>query len=174
MHCATLVVCTHPAIHSLRARRTQPHAATGACRLCGSSSPCSCCPCLVQFLRVCLTVQKAHCSNVPDREDTAAVLQTDVLIYVCPSPHALPRTVITRAATPCSFFIQSSSATSYCTHPPLTSSYHTWALLCVLLQHTPFPLSILSPCIRISGPHLPSARHINTTINTTHRGVLHY
>ena len=48
--CATLL-CVHPALLSpLRQRRPQPHELTGACRLRGSSLPCSCCPCLVQFL----------------------------------------------------------------------------------------------------------------------------
>jgi hypothetical protein len=57
LHCATLLVYTLPFSPSAT-DGPSPMQLTGACRLCGSSSPCSCCPCLVQFLRVCLTVQK--------------------------------------------------------------------------------------------------------------------
>jgi hypothetical protein len=55
---------------------------------------------------------KAHCSNVPHPEDTAAILQIDVRLGLAGSPHALQDPDITRVGTPCIFLSHSLSTTN--------------------------------------------------------------
>jgi hypothetical protein len=73
--CAMLLPYTLPISPSAR-DGPSPMQLTGACRLRGSSSPCSCCPCLVQFLKSASlfksplferTESRRHCRNSPNR-----------------------------------------------------------------------------------------------------------
>lgn len=95
LHCATLLVYTLT-ISPSATDGPSPMQLTGACRPCGSSSPCSCCPCLVRFLGVCLTVQKPTVRTY--RIEKTLPQCSDLTFYTAfaPSPHTLHYTDIIR------------------------------------------------------------------------------
>ena len=97
-----------------------PMQLTGACRPCGSSSPCSCCPCLVRFLGVCLTVQKPTVRTY--RIEKTLPQCSDLTFYTAfaASPHTLHHTVIIRLERPAATFFCSRHR-PILTHPSLSN-----------------------------------------------------
>jgi hypothetical protein len=133
-----------------------PMQLTGACRLCGSSSPCSCCPCLVQFHRVCLTAQKPTIRTYQIEQTLPQYsISTSRSAFVA-SPPALHCTDITHTATPCSFFVQPSSATYHCISYALDFTLPHLASLCTIPRYTTLPLATLALCCGTpTNPLLP-------------------
>jgi hypothetical protein len=110
---------------------------TGACRLCGSSSPCSCCPCLVQFLRVCLTVQKPTVRTYRIQKTLPQYCKSAFDFRLAEGPHALQDPDITRVGTPCRFVTQSLSTTNRHTSFATFDFANYIFVLCTLCQSCP-------------------------------------
>lgn len=133
---ALLLLCAHTLQFIPSAQDgPSPHAATGACRLCGSSSPCSCCPCLVQFCKSASLfkypqlerhVPKGHCRSTPDwRSDLHLLHVPTRCIVQIKSTSGRPAAALSSHHQP-----------PITTHPlPFTSAYHSWVCVHHLRVH---------------------------------------